>query len=274
MGIMSNRILRLGLYDRALSPMGAELWVVVETEQVTDTTEVRGRLAGPQSAHAATIEVAYPLRPFPKHPDGLPPMTRRVVIPDPGLWSPQTPFLYQGTVELWEDGQMCDRAPVRYGVRVAQLARDGLRWNGKLIDLRMVERVLATELELRRLHSEGINGLLIPAEADSLWEMAERLGFITLGQLGDAHADIERWSSSPCCLGWVVPAEACRDWPAWQARVAPAIRRRRVMGMVGDGDMPPPEIDFVIGSAAMARDRRPCLLRPANPSDPLRFGDG
>ena len=90
---------------------------------VTPTTEVRGRLVGPRCPGVTTIEVAYPLRPFPCQPGGVPPLSRRVVIPEPSLWEPQHPFVYRVVVELWEGGQRCDQRQFDYGLRMADGGR-------------------------------------------------------------------------------------------------------------------------------------------------------
>ena len=100
-----NRFRQLSIRDRSLSPADAELWVLAEPEQLTPATEIRGRLVGPTCPYSSTIEVAYPLRPFPKLPESLAPLTRRVVIPEPSMWDPVAPFLYQGAIELWQDYQ-------------------------------------------------------------------------------------------------------------------------------------------------------------------------
>ena len=63
---MPNRIRQLRLLDRSLTPNEAEVWVFVEAESMSATTEVRGRLMGPSCPYASTVDVAYPLRPFPK----------------------------------------------------------------------------------------------------------------------------------------------------------------------------------------------------------------
>lgn len=117
---MSNRLRQVTAEVRRLSPAEAEVWIVIDAEQVTPTTEVRGRLMGPRRAGATTVEVAYPLRPFPRLPDGVPPLTRRVVIPDPSLWEPEQPFLYRVIVELWQDGQRCDQAEFDCGLRMSK----------------------------------------------------------------------------------------------------------------------------------------------------------
>ncbi len=116
---MSNRLRQVTAQLHRLSAAEAEVWLLIEAEQVTSTTEVRGRLVGPRCLGVSTIEVAYPLRPFPQPPQDLPALSRRVVIPEPSLWETQHPFVYRAIVELWQDGRSCDRAEFDYGLRMA-----------------------------------------------------------------------------------------------------------------------------------------------------------
>jgi hypothetical protein len=115
-----NELREVSVVVRRLSAAEAELWVRVEADEITPTTEVRGRMVGPRCACATTVEVAYPLQPFPRHPEGLPPLSRRVAIPDPSLWEPSQPFVYHIIVELWQDGACCDVAEVDYGLRMGR----------------------------------------------------------------------------------------------------------------------------------------------------------
>jgi beta-galactosidase/beta-glucuronidase len=41
----------------------------------------------------------------------------RVIIPEASWWEPKTPFLYEGPVELWQDGVLCDRREISHGIR-------------------------------------------------------------------------------------------------------------------------------------------------------------
>jgi hypothetical protein len=100
-----------------LEPFEAELWVIVSPEYRTPTTEVRGRFVGPKSAVSSTIEVAYPLRPLPRPPESVLGLVTRAVIPEPSLWEPGCPFIYDGVVELWEGDQRCDVRQVT-GIRL------------------------------------------------------------------------------------------------------------------------------------------------------------
>jgi hypothetical protein len=116
---MENRIRRTTVEVRRLSPAEAEVWVVAELVAVTPTTELRGRLVGPRCPGISTVEVPYPLRP-PRERDGPPgTLTVRAVIPEPNLWTPATPFVYEGTLELWQDGERCDVATISAALKPA-----------------------------------------------------------------------------------------------------------------------------------------------------------
>jgi beta-galactosidase/beta-glucuronidase len=122
---MSNKLCQVSAQVRRLSAAEAEVWLLVDAEHVSPTTDVRGRLVGPRCPGVSTIEVAYPLRPFATQPVGVPPLSRRVVIPEPSLWEPQQPYVYRAVVELWEDGRPCDQAEFDYGLRMAGATSPG-----------------------------------------------------------------------------------------------------------------------------------------------------
>src|SRR5262245_36147025 len=126
---MNNGLRWVGCDIHSLSPAEAEIWITAGTERVTATTEIRGRLVGPHCLYATTVEVAYPIRPIPHPPESLPTLTRRVIIPEPSLWDPQSPFIYRAAVELWQDGSRCDRAEFDFGLRARAVNSRGLTWN-------------------------------------------------------------------------------------------------------------------------------------------------
>jgi hypothetical protein len=206
---MTNRIRALHLHDRLLDPAEPEVWVGVVPERRTATTDVRGRLMGPRCHYATTVEVAYPLQPFARPPEELPGLARRVVIPEASLWEPQCPFLYQGPVELWEDGQLRDQLAVSRGLRAVNLGSRGLRLNGRSFTVRGVARDHLPDEEAGRLREAGCNTLLAPVASGtaSLWDRADRLGFFLLGRTdgGDESFRLARaLQGHPSCLGWLL----------------------------------------------------------------------
>ena len=223
-----NRITQFSIADRVLGPTEAEIWVLADAESITPTTELRGRLVGPTCPYSTTIEVAYPLRPFPKPPAGLPPLARRLNVPEPSFWDPVAPFLYHGIVELWQDGQCCDRRTFRHGFRDARIDGETVVWNGKAMKLSIVDRSDLTETELPALRRNGVNAIVLPGEAESLWQAAERLGFAVIGRASKPRPGWLELTRSAACLGWIIPREAnSKDWDLWKAEVA---RMRRWVG--------------------------------------------
>ena len=143
-------------------------------------TQVRGRITGPRCAYATTVEVAYPLRESSReyYKDGVPRITSRVLIPEPNLWDPISPFLYLGKFELWQSDQCCDQAERTIHLEQISLGTHGLRWNGKPLTLRGVARDTDLECDALELRRAGYNSVVTSVAQNShdIWEKAERLG--------------------------------------------------------------------------------------------------
>ena len=206
---MDNRILHLDVRNGSLMPAQSEVWIRVVPEWQSPTTELRGRLMGPRCPYASTVEVAYPLRPTPQR-ESSDRLTARVVIPEASLWDTESPFLYRGPIELWQDGRCCERIVLCHGLRSVLLGERGLSLNGKPMSLRGQTVASCTEAEALKLRENGCNLLIVPVEEStlSLWERADRLGFHVLGQLKDGSEKtlkyLNRLHSQPSCLGWLV----------------------------------------------------------------------
>src|SRR5689334_4063070 len=95
-----TNLLSVSLRDAVLSPVEADVRITFTFRRPVDGLEVRGRLMGPRCRYASTVEVAYPFRPLPAPQDQVA-LPARVLIPEPSLWEPTCPFLYEGPVELW-----------------------------------------------------------------------------------------------------------------------------------------------------------------------------
>jgi hypothetical protein len=206
-----NRILSVEIHDHSLAPATAEVRITVKVEKWTPTTEVRGRLMGPHCLYASTVEIAYPLRPLNSPSPSAAPVFR-VPIPEASLWDPQSPFLYEGPIELWQDGQHCDRTTVRHGLCAINLGTGGLRVNGRPLTLMGRRLAECSPEEARALRQAGYNLLVVPASPGSaaLGELADRLGFFVLAEVSDdtdeVLACLGTLASHPSCLGWLVRA--------------------------------------------------------------------
>jgi hypothetical protein len=210
---VSNRIIEVRLEERSLDPASAELWVTVRPERLTPSTEVRGRLVGPNCAFASTVEVAYPLRPLRPEQQQPGAFRFRVAIPEPSLWDTQSPFLYAGPVELWQDGQRCDRTQLSHGLRQVALGPQGLRVNGRptsLLGRSMEHCDPSLPGELRRA---GVNLMVLPVREELLWcwYAAAVNGIFVLGRLAGEEAandtQLRAAARLPSCLGWLVPRD-------------------------------------------------------------------
>jgi len=210
---MSNQIHEIVVRDHRLDPVESEVWITVIPEELSETTRVGGRLMGPRCLYSSTVEVAYPLRPWKQQDEenDAKSLTLRVVIPEASLWEPESPFLYQGPVELWQNEELCERVPLSHGLRVLTLGPRGIRVNGRQFTIEGVRGDRFTEDELVRLRQAGCNLLLtsVTAQTLPLWEAADSLGFLMLGGI----VDRETWELAgtlrqhPSCLGWVITPE-------------------------------------------------------------------
>lgn len=267
---MDNRIRQIKVRNGQLIPAQAEVWITVVPEHYTPTTEVRGRLMGPRCPYSNTVEVAYPLQTPPRGhtPPGTPELTMRVVIPEASLWEPQCPFLYQGPIELWQDGQHCDRITLSHGLRSLQLGKRDLLVNGRPLMLRGRYITSFSEEDGVRLHQAGCNLLLAPVEQNtlSLWEKADRLGFFMLGRVRDDSEETLRYltmlSHHTSCLGWLID----------EGRHPPLdlFPPHCLLGLACDS--PPPRlplrwVHFLLGSGELANLGMPLLVQgDATPS--------
>lgn len=277
-----NRICRVEVRDRLIDPTAPEVWISVFAERQTATTEVRGRLHGPRCIYSSTIEVAYPLRPFPQVPEGLQGVSRRVIIPEASFWDPQSPFLYEGPIELWDDGQLRDQVTLSHGLRTLALGPRGLRISSKDVTIRGVARDTSSQdeaLELRRL---GDNTFLtnVSAHTESLCEVADRVGFLVLGRVAaepTAIAQAVALRRHPCLLGWLLDAGLFVE-DRWHADVE-VLRRRSVGLPVGveikeAGQLPPAaKVDFLVCAKALLPSLPDLPPKLVALTEPTRNGD-
>ncbi len=181
---------------------------------------------GPRCHYSTTVEVAYYLQPLPRPVPIAPGLTRRVIIPEPSFWEPQTPFLYHGFVHLEDDPCSESPYPIQHGLRALVLRPQGLRLNGQPFWIRGSSRHQIAEPDARLLRQAGINTLLAPVSAASarLWEDADRLGFFVIGELTTEASSVAQalvLRGHACCLAWILPPE----WIAQEVGADPALAR-------------------------------------------------
>jgi hypothetical protein len=239
---MSNRILDVVVLDHRLDPVATELRVHVKVENLTPSTEIRGRLSGPRCRFASTIEIAYPLREVARADH----IELRVVIPEPSWWDPQSPFLYEGALELLQDGVSCERVSLRHGIRRLQLTAKGLHLNGKPIQLRgkVVAPTLA-EADAIHLRAPDVNTLLanIDDTGPAIWDIADRVGFFMLATANDGARFLEHRHDlvgHPSHFGWIFNRADFLAGPCDE------VERAMFYGVNTSASSSPPNADFLV----------------------------
>jgi len=180
---MANRIRDVHVVNHRLDPHETELRIHVELDELTPTTQIKGRLMGPRNVYASTVEVAYPMREVERGPA----IVMRVVIPEPSWWEPKTPFLYEGPLELWQDGQLCARETLSHGVSNFRIGPGGLTLNGRPFVMRGKEVApTISEAELKFLHEKEFNLVKVTFRNEIEWlnsqlfRLANRCGLCVL----------------------------------------------------------------------------------------------
>jgi hypothetical protein len=240
-------------------PAETEITLTVQVDVLeTAGLELKGRLAGPCTTLAETIEVPYPLKATATE-DGL--LRGRVVIPDPCMWTPETPFLYRGTVELWQQGQRLETAEVQHGIKELFLRQKGLRLNGEPLVLRCYAGRGIQPDQLPTLRQQGINALLIQVgpETEPLWAEAAKWGFFLLAQVDPSNDEL-LWHANEALLhqtalfGWVLPQSLIRQPQHWHNAMSLLHGHRRdVFVGVKIEELPhgvlPGHVDFLLADA-------------------------
>jgi beta-galactosidase/beta-glucuronidase len=87
------------------TPAVAEFTVRVEHNGLVRTGEFAGRAMGPRCEGISTLEVAYPLTTQETNDEAV---TLRCSIPEPNLWTRESPFAYEVFIELRLNGEMVE----------------------------------------------------------------------------------------------------------------------------------------------------------------------
>jgi hypothetical protein len=181
----------IDVLERRLDLFDAELWIV-------GPPKMTGRLAGPKTRYASTIEVPFYLQkiPDPTAPAGA----QRVLIPEPSLWSFETPYLYEAKLDLGSQG----KAQFAWGFRRLKWTPDAFRLNGSSIDLRVERRKGLSEAEALELRAAGVRVVILPLADGAAWDIADRVGLLLIGEVGSdfEQARALRWHAS--ALGWIL----------------------------------------------------------------------
>ena len=231
---MNAAIDSIQVLERRLGIADAELWIV-------GPPEMSGRLAGPKTRYASTIEAPFYLQkiPNPAAPSGA----QRVLIPEPSLWSPETPYLYEAKLDLGAMGK------VRFnlGLRRLTWTKEEFRINGGRVELKAVQRSTLEEADALALREAGINVVFVPVSQPSVWEVADRVGLLVIGEVGHQFDLALRLRRHPSVLGWMIdPRIPSEESLAFKKSSGGFLGFRST-----PGENAPPWIDFVVDAESL-----------------------
>jgi len=276
-----HRILDVAVINHRLDPHETELRIHVKIEDLTSTTEIRGQLVGPRCYYASTIEIAYPMREVRRDGEHI---EMRVVIPEASWWEPETPYLYQGPLEFWQDGTMFVRERISHGIRILQLAAKGLKLNGQSYELRgrIVDPAI-TEGELKSLRDSGLNAVMTSFRTEqewtsniNLWQLANQFGIFVLCRALDDF-DVRQfeilYDVFACAFGCVAQRENTEESRIKQLLTGRNAGNKPLFG-VESSQLPIPESAvFILCKAAelasMHEHTIPKIVLTDNPAQPL-----
>lgn len=118
------------------------------------------------------------------------------VVLNPDLWSPETPYLYKVLTEVQNDGKVIDHYETTFGIRTAQVTKEGFLLNGKLypiqgtsnhqdfagVGVAVPDKI--NEYRIRLLKEMGCNGYRSAHHPPTpeLLDICDRLGMLILDE--------------------------------------------------------------------------------------------
>ncbi|MDR2304126.1 MAG: DUF4982 domain-containing protein [Treponema sp.] len=164
--------------------------------------------------------------PFTIEPLGSLTLIQEISLPEPRLWSPETPVLYTALSSVVENGVTVDQYETSFGVRTAAYTAEGLLLNGKPIPLKgtCIHQDFAgigtalpadiQEYKIRKLLEMGSNAYRSahhPADP-ALLDICDRLGMLVIDEnrllesselrLGDLRDMVKRDRNHPSVVLW------------------------------------------------------------------------
>ena len=138
--------------------------------------------------------------PLPADSHGVLVANPHLTIPQPQLWSVETPFLYQVRTNVLRDGKIIDSTQTSFGIRTFEFTKDdGFHLNGKRVEIQGVcdhhdlgclgsainTRALQRQLEI--LRSFGVNAIRTSHNppAPELLDLCDRMGFLVMDEAFD-----------------------------------------------------------------------------------------
>ncbi len=197
--------------------------VEIENAQTAQKGRLRLHLTDPDLKPAGDAEA-----PISNGPEGA---VVQLSVPNPRLWSPETPVLYRADVEVLADGKVVDRESVVFGIRsLSWNAEQGFLLNGQPVELRggcvhhdhgplgSASFAAAEERRVAKLKAAGYNAIRCSHNppAESFLDACDRLGMMVI----DESFDMWNQASNPEDYH-----RFFKEW--WQRDIDAMVRRDR-----------------------------------------------
>ena len=206
-------ISRHGIYITTpnISPQNAEVSVQVEVDGIKKKSydlEIITKVFSPEGKQVAETKTQAPKNsnlvsvevPLPK-----------VNIPNPQLWSCETPNLYTAVVSLELEGKVIDKLTERFGIRTIEFSKDfGFKLNGQKVFLKGVanhhdlgavgaaahEKSIARMMD--KLKAFGFNHIRTSHNpySESFFKLADEKGILVVDELYDKWGSKVAWAGS------------------------------------------------------------------------------
>ena len=179
----------LDIFFGATSVVESQIYV---RALAADGVSLSGCVRGPFCAHADTLPSEFSLQRLDReYSDVL-----RAIVADPCFWTPESPFLYDVTLNLQADG--CTEETLHRQIGIRPLGVDGrhFRYAGCRYVMRLVDFSALTEEfcephQLLRACRETGTGLLVPAGEQALADQASREGVLLAARVaGDSEESL------------------------------------------------------------------------------------
>jgi hypothetical protein len=185
---MMNRIRHITIVGERLDPYLARLELEVLADRVDESPRISGYLDGPRSTYAVTVEATYPVRLLRRLDSAR--LLVGISIPEPCLWRPDTPLVYEGHLALEQENELPCRALIHHAFRNVRLTENGLCLNGEVVAVRGLSiRHDVYEPSLIELRNRGFNAVLVRERWAAIQYACDRAGLFLFERAATLPAD-------------------------------------------------------------------------------------
>ncbi len=136
-------------------------------------------------------------------------MLPEIIVPNPQLWSCETPYLYTAEISLTSGGKVLDKVSERFGIRTIEFSNEfGFKLNGKKVFLQGIanhhdlgavgaaafETAIARQFDV--LKSFGFNSVRTSHNpySEAFLRLADEKGILIIDELYDKWSNTDYWA--------------------------------------------------------------------------------